>query len=254
MQAKPLETVFLEFVQKYPQERVTNIFEHLVHELLYRASNPRIFVAEHKTNEQLYKLEDLEALCSSVYTHSEGYKDALGDLYMYLSSSGQKSHMGQFFTPQSISDMCAQITGAPLHSGVLFGDITGCGSGRNILGVSQKMGKSQTLLKTAFGVDLDSLCVKIATFNLWANAIPGYIMKGDAIEYEKIESGYNINVHCYKDKTRGVLMNIPYVRVLSAEEIEAYKFYMRGEFLQDPKPTPTITTKPKPHSKQNEPF
>lgn len=231
---QPLEKSFMEFAQKYSQYRITDIFEHLLNECIYLASNPRILQAEHDANAKMYAPNDLSFLVACIEYHSVNFRDGLGDLYMFLSGSGHKSHLGQFFTPELVSDMCARIaqtkTIAPQQrqKRIFLADITGCGTGRNILALSKtRAGNNNKLTDYHIGMDLDKICVLITAYNFWANYCAGCVVKGDSLESvidrNKVEYGFKIQVFCFcNEATNFQRMNIPFIQALTDEELTGF--------------------------------
>lgn len=68
-------------------------------------------------------------MVQAVADHSEGFSDVLGDIFMEYISHG---HNGQFFTPQHVSDLMAEVTCGGIRPGQSVYDPT-CGSGRMLL-------------------------------------------------------------------------------------------------------------------------
>lgn len=116
----------------------------------------------------------------------EGFTDALGDLFMECVSFGRN---GQFFTPQPICDMMAQLTyGDDLKEGQRVCD-PACGSGRTLLA----MGKMQRRMKF-YGSDNDHTCVKMAVLNLMVNSMEGEIAHMDCLSMEHYKSYHIKNI------------------------------------------------------------
>lgn len=104
----------------------------------------------------------------------EGFYDVLGDLYMELLS---KSRAGQFFTPQPLCDMMAQLNIGPnLKDGETVADNAGCGSGRMILAAA-KINRNAKF----FGTDMDLTCCKMTVLNMIINTLEGEVTWADAL-------------------------------------------------------------------------
>lgn len=104
---------------------------------------------------------------------AEGYHDPLGDAFMSRISHG---NMGQFFTPEALCEIMAQIT--HLEDGKV--DDPTCGAGRMLLEalkVARKEGKEPWL----YGEDISLTCCKMATLNLLINNARGLIRCGDQL-------------------------------------------------------------------------
>ncbi|WP_394264988.1 N-6 DNA methylase [Bergeyella zoohelcum] len=105
-------------------------------------------------------------------TDKPAYYDALGDLFMAkVSSSNEgKGRNDQYFTPQYICDLMAQIQRTDsLQNGQSVCDPC-CGSGRLLL----SMAKINPNLFFC-GSDIDHLCVKMSVVNLALNGLQGEI-------------------------------------------------------------------------------
>jgi predicted RNA methylase len=127
----------------------------------------------------------------------EGFYDVLGDLFMDCVSHGKN---GQFFTPQPVCDMMAQMTyGNDLAEGKSICD-PACGSGRMLLSV----GKLQRKLRF-YGADNDHTCVKMAVLNLLVNTMEGEIAWMNSLSMEHYKS-YHI---------KPILMGTHYVPFLT---------------------------------------
>jgi 2-polyprenyl-3-methyl-5-hydroxy-6-metoxy-1,4-benzoquinol methylase len=95
----------------------------------------------------------------------EGFYDALGDLFMDCVSHGRN---GQFFTPQPICDMMAELThGNKLEPEKTVADCA-CGSGRMLLAMAKKERRL-----TFFGADNDLTCIKMCVLNMLINCMKG---------------------------------------------------------------------------------
>lgn len=110
----------------------------------------------------------------------EGFHDVLGDLFMDLVSHGRN---GQFFTPQPVCDMMAQLNyGNDLKEGMAVCD-PACGSGRTLLA----MAKLERNLKF-YGADNDSTCSKMAVLNMMLNTMQGEIAWMNSLTMEHYKS------------------------------------------------------------------
>lgn len=133
---------------------------------------------KHKDN-QAY----LDALLTLVEL-SEGYHDALGDMFMERISHGANS---QFFTPEHICDMMAEIVGVKNDS---VCDPT-CGSGRFLLKGMQKSRDNGTEPEL-YGCDLDYRCVRMTLLNICLNSGRGNVEWGNTLMLE-IYKTYHID-------------------------------------------------------------
>ncbi|WP_392448019.1 N-6 DNA methylase [Capnocytophaga canis] len=114
-------------------------------------------------------------------TGEPNYYDALGDLFMakVSSSNDGKGRNDQYFTPQCVSDLMAQINNsATLQDGQTVCDPC-CGSGRFLLSVA-KINPNLFFC----GSDIDHLCVKMSVVNLALNGLDGEIVWGNPLTFE----------------------------------------------------------------------
>ena len=100
------------------------------------------------------------------------YYDAFGDIFMEHLSFGKN---GQFFTPQPICDMMAQMNFADAENNKSVCDPT-CGSGRTLLALA-KINRELWF----FGSDIDLTCVKMTVLNLALNNLRGEIVHGNPL-------------------------------------------------------------------------
>lgn len=143
---------------------------------------------------------ELNQAYQRVLRASEPFTDILGPLYMEVASHGGRQHMGQYFTPQNIAQMMAEIAVddvALAAAGKLrkIGD-PACGSGVMVLCYAQavmRRGGPESLKDWMFyGNDLDYLCsitcatqllANMAVFNLEAGEI--LVTRGDALSADQ---------------------------------------------------------------------
>lgn len=111
---------------------------------------------------------------------SEGFNDALGDLFMECVSHGRN---GQFFTPQPICDMMAIMTiGDQAKDGMSVSDCA-CGSGRMLLGAA----KINRHLKF-YGADNDATCAKMTAVNFILHSMTGEVAHMNTLSMEHYKS------------------------------------------------------------------
>lgn len=104
---------------------------------------------------------------------AEDYHDCFGEIFMDRISHGAK---GQFFTPEHIAHMMAEITEP---TGNAINDCA-CGSGRLLLGGlrhSRANGKEPFI----YAGDVDYLCCKMVLLNLCLNSARGEVRHGNAL-------------------------------------------------------------------------
>lgn len=181
--------------------------------------------------------------------YAQPYEDCFGALYEHCASKTKKSSMGQFFTPQHVSDMTALIVmgtpqkvrrhflraqrcckrrlkkrypwAIPIAIGIdfskyrpIFSTEPCVGSGRMVLaGTRVHRESKQKRSLVWYCMDLDPLCCKMTALNCFLNSIPAYIFYGDSLRLEFY--------HCYVVKT--VLHEGHHVPVLYKASDEEFK-------------------------------
>lgn len=111
----------------------------------------------------------------------EGCHDALGDLFMELVSHG---HNGQYFTPDNVCIMMAQMLNVKPEDEQNVLD-PACGSGRMLLSGARINRKARL-----FGCDIDIICCKMAVINLLINTLEGEIAWMDSLAMDYHKSWY----------------------------------------------------------------
>lgn len=128
-----------------------------------------------------YNKEELNSLCSAfaqlvidMDDRGEGLKDCLGDPYMDILGSDRK---GQFFTPQCLCDMIAQLT--PPEKFKAMNDPC-CGSGRFFLAAAKVERDS-----LYYGADIDYQCCQMTLINMCLNGLYGVVSHMDTLRMEE---------------------------------------------------------------------
>ena len=141
----------------------------------------------------------------------KGWCDPFGSLYEEKVKSGYKaSNMGQFFTPESLCDAMAKLTGN--GDGTFVYD-PACGSGRLPLAMWGQMDKDR--FRYFVLGDIDPMSCKMSAVNMMLHGMFGIVERRDALSMEFF-GGYIINEMCYPIPTC-----IPSIR--RADEAECRK-------------------------------
>lgn len=116
--------------------------------------------------------------------------DLLGEFYMEINGGKQASNLGQFFTPNHISDLIAILSN---EEGLVCDYASG--SSRNLI-AHHKINNNSTYLAG----DLDKICVYMSAINFILFNMQGYVMHMDALKNEiyqifKIE---NLTIKSYE--------------------------------------------------------
>ena len=145
--------------------------------------------------------EAFGALVMEMDNNGAGLKDGFGDFYMEYISHG---HNGQFFTPEPVCELMAQMTN-PLGFGERVADCC-CGSGRMLLAAAKL--KRDCLF---FGADIDRTCAMMSVINLCLNGLLGEVCWMNSLA-NRFYAGWRIELH----PEHGV----PYIREIT--EAESY--------------------------------
>jgi type I restriction-modification system DNA methylase subunit len=140
----------------------------------------------------------LGALVIEMTGEGYGMVDVLGEFFENNLSYGKN---GQFFTPQNICDLMAQVLYSP-KSGSHVAD-PACGSGRMLMAMA-KLNRNALY----FGADISEPCAKMATLNLYLNHIFGEIAWMDSLS-NKFYCGWSIEP---------TIKGLPRIREITAKE------------------------------------
>lgn len=121
--------------------------------------------------------------------------DPLGTYYELLSGRFKKSNFGQFFTPEALCDMIAQmmIPEDTFGKNILE---PACGSGRIILASNHRSkGNHYT------AVDLDAVCVKMTCINLAFHGVRADVYQKNFLNEQEPFEVFTVNSDYYKTQT-----------------------------------------------------
>lgn len=146
-------------------------------------------------------------------------RDILGEIFEEIGLCNERN--GQFFTPQSVCDLMANMT--------ISGDqiekksVNDCaiGSGRTILSIKRVFDKVPKLF---LGIDIDLRACHMSVINLYLNGFKGYVVHGDALSLECwkiycLDPGKPISViydsdflkRMYRDKKKPKVIELPLI-------------------------------------------
>ena len=106
--------------------------------------------------------------------------EQLGDCYMEIAGNYSVQGMGQYFTPQPVCDMMAQLTIPDTDVEAPRVADPACGSGRLLHSAAKILPTDAHFT----GIDLDSICAHMATLNLCFFNMNGVIIHGNALSME----------------------------------------------------------------------
>ncbi len=116
--------------------------------------------------------------------------DLFGNIYELMFQSGRKAaSLGQFFTPQTVADICSRIMYKQVDGRYRVNEPT-CGSGRNLLSVfSENKDKPQYYVAE----DLDSVSVKMCAINMMMHGMTGCCICHNTLFPSEFIFGYEVN-------------------------------------------------------------
>lgn len=166
---------------------------------------------EYKKVIKKYDPEDqrrfVDMLLLLVETLGHGTEDALGQIYME-SGMGNRT-TGQFFTPWSVSVMCAEMTAGELDpNGCYKLYEPSCGAGGMIIALAsvlQRKGLNYQRYMKVVAQDLDWKRVYMCYLQLSLLGISAVVVQGDTLR-EPYESGYPQKRVLYTPGERGLLI------------------------------------------------
>lgn len=202
---------------------MSKVFRDWVRLMLYslqRRNEPYLEVMERYPNDRDKgeREADLfsEAFAELMNQTQKYNTEMLGDCYMEIAGKYSVQGMGQFFTPQPVCDMMAQMTIPDTDEESPSVADPACGSGRLLHSAAKLLPTTAHFT----GIDLDSICAHMATLNLCFFNMNGVIIHGNAITMEYY-TGWII-----KRTAMGGA-----IREMTEQEVEEYR-ELRGEELK----------------------
>lgn len=165
-----------------------------IHTILEHESMAHVFQKAQEENPMYF-----EAMLHWIDIFNEGVKtygawDSFGTIYEACYQSKSKADaLGQFFTPSSVSDLMARITGDSVsknEDGIATFYDCACGSGRTLVSAWKMCDKYD---KNFFmGGDLDGSSVNMCALNFMINGMVGAVERRNALTMEWY-GGYVVN-------------------------------------------------------------
>lgn len=137
------------------------------------------------TQHQLFA-DAFYALVDIADNDGQGFHDPFGDYFMEHFGNKFK---GQFFTPDTLTQMMAEISLPDAADGMTVCDPT-CGSGRTLLSAA----KINRRMKF-YGADIDINCCKMTAINMVLNTMEGEVAWMDSLRMEHWKSWHIRKVH-----------------------------------------------------------
>ncbi len=199
---KRFSDYLLKLGRRYDLHRVfTDSLELFVCALSLGAKEERYLeiIGRYEKPEDYELSEAFGALVLEMDNDGQGLKDGFGDFFMEHLSHGRN---GQFFTPEPVCEMMAQVTGAP-HDGARVLDCA-CGSGR-LLMAAAKLNRNALF----FGADIDRTCCLMSVINFCLNGMLGEVAWMDSLS-NKFYGAWRIELHPEH--------YVPYIREITDDE------------------------------------
>lgn len=160
------------------------------------------FIADIHEEEQKLLLEIFKTIGDLADNDGDGFKDPFGDLFMEYLNNDQN---GQFFTPDSLCDLKAQMICPNLQKGQTVSD-PACGSGRTLLAAAKIQREA-----IFYGADVDVLCTKMTVINFMLNSMIGEVAHMNTITLDfykawKVDKFYHFGKY------------LPYFKVITKEQ------------------------------------
>jgi hypothetical protein len=181
MKNKQAFAAFEKLVNRHGYRSYDEAFYSVLDSLLHIATAGKEFEREYTAAVEAYGKEQLTTFLQLIADASEGFTDVLGDIYEEIRASGKASQLGQYFTPEGVARLMAMIVGGgETGEPMTLADNAGCGSGRNLLAMGARVAKDRWRHQF-YGIDIDPVCVKMATINCWLQTISSIIVHGDGL-------------------------------------------------------------------------
>lgn len=213
--------------RRYDLHKVfTDFLEMIVCALSMGAMEERYLeiVRQYEKPEAYALSEAFGALVLEMDNGGEGLKDCFGDFFMEHLSHGRN---GQFFTPQPVCDLMAQIA-QPAKFGERVADCC-CGSGR-LLFAAAKLNRNALF----FGSDIDRTCCLMCLINLCLNGLLGEVAWMNTLSND-FYTAWRVELHPEH--------GMPYIRQIS--EDESYLLLKMPEAKKQlPEPEPEVEEQP----------
>lgn len=155
-----------------------------------------------------------------------GYYDALGDLYMALTSKRGQQYSGQFFTPTDVARLCQEIVMNKNGNGNIQSIYDpAAGSGRMLLATKADHPRSYMV-----AWDIDYTCCLMCVCNFLINSCVGEVVCIDTLRMDGFRGAWLVNEAYYRTGTPSVrrLNEQEYVRLKRAA-IPPYVFFLDGK-------------------------
>lgn len=142
------------------------------------------------SDEKAHVAENHFAKALAVFFEETARDSSIDHLGRAHETSGlSNANTGQFFTPESLSDLCAELTLPEFDDSrpVSVSDPC-CGSGRMLISAMRRLHVDSWF----YAVDVDSMCVDMCALNLLVRNANAYVVHGNALSLDAY-GGYLLN-------------------------------------------------------------
>lgn len=166
--------------------------------------------------DQFPKMLGAWMMIQSKAVQTKGWFDSLGMFYELLTSQSKSQRLGQFFTPDCICDVMAELNPPSKEEEQKILD-PACGSGRILL-ASNALAPGRHWFMAQ---DLDFMCVKMCALNMMIHGLVGQVLHMDTIRM-KYYTGFSINPYLRKFATPSIIrLNDLPEKVIEVPEVVA---------------------------------
>lgn len=215
--------IFEKFANRYHWD-YSQIFTDVLDAMLHLATVGAEFAQEYAQSVERYGKEPLHDLIYTITECSANFNDALGTIYEYIViTKGKSAALGQFFTPQHVTRLMAQIAYRADLKGRRQNINDPCvGSGRTLLAMGDIYGDDRWR-HMFWATDVDVVSVKMSTINLWLNSMPAIIIHGNSLELSLWNACEVILNWQHDPQAQGGGRWTPFVARLSDQQQEALR-------------------------------
>ncbi len=139
-----------------------------------------------------------------------GWCDALGDLFMALTSQRRQQQKGQFFTPNHISELCQRLTMDKEDKVKAVYD-PAAGSGRMLVST-----RTENLRNYLIAWDIDYTCCLMCVCNFLMNSCVGEVVCMDTLRMSDFRGAWIVNEAYYRT-------GLPSIRWMNEQEYRLFK-------------------------------
>lgn len=154
----------------------------------HKCNYPALLAERKQDNPEMFELLVRWFKLATQGINKDGAYDFFGTMYEEaVKGKFKSSAMGQFFTPQELCQVMAELTYSPEMKTV---NDCACGSGRTLLAHFMKSDK--TKFYYYYAEDLDPICVKICALNFMIHGMLGQVVHHDALMQDFL-GAYEVN-------------------------------------------------------------